>query len=293
MRPIFLFSFLAVCATALFALPENAPAKISANHKAGAVVVGPTSTSCDSTIEGALRWSSVDKTHEMCDGDTWRKIIASSEAGIPSTPPATAGYFVLTSGSWDGDLKTAGAGTSGFDGANKLCLSDLTANDWNGKADAQTRNILDIDHVRAFLCYGNNDTTTGAGNYVCQNPLANTVYYFAVSEDPGKGGAFFTSDSQGRGPGNTQNWSGVNYFGADAQIWSGRNHNSAMEWQRGGETWSAPACDGQWDGYGTDGDSRNPTYARYGTTNNTGQQRWNVGTQSCLSLLKLICMVHP
>lgn len=85
MRPIFLFSFLAVCATALFALPENAPAKISANHKAGAVVVGPTSTSCDSTIEGALRWSSVDKTHEMCDGDTWRKIIATS-VSVDCTP---------------------------------------------------------------------------------------------------------------------------------------------------------------------------------------------------------------
>lgn len=293
MQPIFLFSSLAVCAMALFALPGNALAKISANHKAGAVIVGPTTTSCDSSIEGALRWSSVEKTHEMCDGDTWRKIIATSDSGVPSTPPATAGYFVLTVGSWDGDLKTAGGGTSGFDGANKLCLSDLTNNDWNGKDDAQARGILNLDNIRAFLCYGDNNTTSGSAPFICQNPLANTMYYFAVSGDATKGGAFFTADGEGRGPENSQNWSGVNYFASDAEIWTGRPHNSATQWQRGGEQWSSPACDVQWDGYGTPGNAGNPDYGLYGSTNNSDHKRWRMGTQACSSSLKLVCMVHP
>ncbi len=143
MKPfnVTLLSFLVIL---VFPLP--AAAKISANHKAGAVVVGPTTTICDPTIEGALRWSSVDKTHEMCDGADWKKIIATGGAGDPSLPPPDAGYFVITSGTWNGDLRTAGAGTDGFDGANKLCLSDLQSNDWMGKADADSRHLICMVH---------------------------------------------------------------------------------------------------------------------------------------------------
>lgn len=269
-------------------------AQISADWSAGgAVVIGPSATMCDGTIEGAIRWSDSSNTIEMCDGFDWKKIVASSDTGTPSTPPSSAGYFVLTSGSWDGDLKTAGSGTTGFDGANSLCLNDLTNNDWMGKSDAQARSILNSSHVRAFLCYGDNNTTTGTGPYVCQNPLASTEYYFAVSGDNTKGGASFTADGNGSGPANTQNWSGTNYFASDTQIWTGRGSYSASLWHIGGETWNSPACDVAWDGYGTPGDNQNPDYARYGSTNNNDQKRWVFGIQSCASVSKLICMVHP
>ena len=74
----------------------------------------------------------------------------------------------------------------------------MTANDWAGKSTASANGWLDSTHVKAFV-YTN-------------FPFPSTTYAFAVSGDNTKGGATFTTNANGEGPGNTQNWFGTNYF---------------------------------------------------------------------------------
>ena len=74
----------------LLALP--CAAEISANYKnGGAIVIGTASDTCNSTIEGGLRWSSVNTTFEMCDGTSWRKIV-----GVAPSSDCTPDAFSFT-----------------------------------------------------------------------------------------------------------------------------------------------------------------------------------------------------
>jgi hypothetical protein len=141
----------------------------------GEIRVGNTNLTCAAAVEGALRWNTTDDTVEMCDGTNWKKIIAQAGAGAPANPPAGNGYFVITSGTWNGDLKTAGGQSTAHASINALCLTDLTNNDWLGKSDAQANGQLDSSHVKSFICYA--DTTN------CNNAYPVTTYYFAVSGD--------------------------------------------------------------------------------------------------------------
>lgn len=53
-------------------------AQVSADHwLGGAVRIGTSTTICNGSAEGAIRWSSVNGSHEMCDGVGWRPFIAS------------------------------------------------------------------------------------------------------------------------------------------------------------------------------------------------------------------------
>lgn len=259
-----MYRFLLTVLLLLFAGTSHA--EISANFKAGAVVVGPASDGeCGPATEGALRWSSADKTHHMCDGDSWKRIIASGGAGNPSIPPTGAGYFVLSAGIWNGNL-------GGIVGADDKCLTDLTANDWLNKADAVSRGLLNGMNVRAFLC-----------DNICQNVVAGVTYTFAVSGNPAMGGAEFTADMSARGPGNTQNWSGTNYFGTAAEYWSGRGAGSSALWA------SVPDLSSRCYGWsGTTGYT-----SRYGTANATDGQRWDASSAGCVAQKKLICLVQP
>lgn len=269
------FARLPFLLTLLFTLPAHA--KISSNHKGGAVVIGETSISCDADIKGGLRWNDSEKTHEMCDGTAWKKLLATGGTGDPSLPSPDAGYFVITSGTWNGDLRTAGAGVDGLDGANKLCLSDLQNNDWMGKADADSRGLVTAAKVRAFICPNLSQT--------CQNALPNTTYHFAVSGDNAKGGALFTTDETGRGPGNNQNWAGTNYFDGEKSYWTGRETGSTTLW---------PLIAG-WDSYRSCSSwtSTNPGgNAHTGVSNRINTERWKAD-QACGVARNLICMVHP
>src|SRR5690606_40551827 len=50
----------------------------------------------------------------------WSSDVCSSD--LPDAPtPSTEAIVFITSNFYDGDLKTAGAGTTGLDGADKLC----------------------------------------------------------------------------------------------------------------------------------------------------------------------------
>lgn len=54
----------------------------------GAVVIGTSTTTCDSTIEGAIRYNSTDDMHEACDGTSWTAFIMDGAAGGASCPTA-------------------------------------------------------------------------------------------------------------------------------------------------------------------------------------------------------------
>lgn len=272
------FTVMCLFVVAVYSSPR-AGAEISANFKAGAVVVGPAGDAeCTTITEGALRWSSADKTHEMCDGASWKRIIAAGGAGTPSMPQAGSGYFVITSQAWTGDLRTAGAGVDGFDGAHKLCLSDLQANDWMGKADANARGLISSTNVRAFLCPHSNGT--------CQNTLPNVTYYFAVSGDATKGGASFVSDNDSRGPANTQNWAGVNYFDGEKSFWTARRSDvSTTLWMVSGVNDAGHSCQ-NWS-------SGAIAWGVGGNTNRTNTERWTINNMHCGVARHLICMVHP
>lgn len=247
----------------------SAKAEVSANFKAGAVVIGPADEGeCVPAIEGALRWSSVDKTHHMCDGSSWKRIIASGGAGAPSMPPTDTGYFVLSAGAWNGDL-------GGLSGADAKCLTDLTDNDWLNKADAVSRGLLNGTKVKAFLC----------SSSTCQNVIAGAHYTFAASGAPSIGGASFTADISSRGPGNTQNWSGVNYFGTAAEYWTGRAAGAADLWSTTED--GNNRCYGNWS-VGTSGYG-----GGYGVANAVNGARWQNGSAGCTAVKKIICLVHP
>lgn len=219
-------------------------------------------------IEGDLVYNADCKVPQFCNGAIW---IALSDQSQCATG---GGYFVLTNGTWNGDLLTASGEATWQDAANTLCLNDLTANDWNGKADAQARGLLDSVHVKGWLC----DRWNG-----CNNVLASTTYKFAVSGDAAKGGASFTADASSSGPGNTENWSGVNYFGGDYIYWTGRESGTDTAWGFNNDQ-NSLVCETNW--------SKTSGGGYIGTSNKTDAQRWSA-TLTCTTLNHLVCMVHP
>lgn len=261
---------LAVAATLLFSVPIPASAQMSFDGggvNGGFIRPGASSSTCDGTTEGAIRWNTTDNVIEFCDGTTWRAFVASSDSGTPSTPSASAGYFVLTNDTWNGNL-------GGLVGANAKCLADLTTYDWMGKTDATTRGIVTASKVRAWLC----QYTT------CNNAIFGTEYFFAVAGDNTKGGASFTADGSGVGPGNTQNWSGTNYFDGAKTYWTGRSNGGTTTWT-GGNGNSLLNCTGF-------GATTNDGY--YGNAASTGSFRWS-GTilAACTNVNRLVCFVDP
>ena len=69
-------------------------------HVGGEAIIGATGLVCDADREGGLRWDSANKTFEMCNGTTWKSIVASSNlAALIVTPVANTNMNISTSGS--------------------------------------------------------------------------------------------------------------------------------------------------------------------------------------------------
>ena len=235
-----------------------------------------------SAPEGVILYHSVLHVPQFCDGDDWVAMGA-----FPYCPTATGGdgYFVITAGTWDGNLQAASGMAEGFAAANKLCLDDLTANDWQGKADAQARGLLNAAHIKAFIGGGDPNSEDEGAQYA----LPGTTYFFAVSGDATKGGASFTTNAAGQGPGNADNWSGASYFAGDKEYWGGRHSEFGHDllwptnnpWAIGCGTTGAS----QWD---TTGNT-----SSIGKTNSTTNGRWHNSGYSASVARHLVCMVHP
>lgn len=233
--------------------------------------IGPSSAPCGPDIEGAVRYSSVGQHHELCVGGDWRQFVTADivEGAAVSEPLQQGGYFVLSSGTWHGNI-------GDWHGGNDKCLADLTANDWMGKADALARDMLHPSRVKAFLCSAN----------FCQGLLPEVSYAFASSGNPAVGGATIVADSSGIGPGDNANWSGASYFGSAVQYWTGRTSGTdSTKWV---ETATLRCSSGNSWYLGTNSNS-----GQRGSSNSTTQGRWNSGSSLCDVVLHLVCIVHP
>jgi len=199
---------------------------------------------------------------------TGRAYIPSS---TPTPPPSSDGYFVLSSATYTGSM-------GGIAGANTSCYNEVTGNDWLGKSSAGT---ITTARVKAFLC-----TTTA-----CNNLQPNTVYKFASAATPSDGGASFTSDASGLGPGNADKWWQTTYLGtAGSDIWSGRAAGGSTT------TWpNTPYADTASNAFCTNWTSDNSSRGGVvATTNATGATRWSWATVPCNTLgRRLICIVDP
>ena len=238
------------------------------------------SSACTGTNEGSIRYNSSAEVVQICDGTVWAEITATPSGGTPSNLPDGNGYFVITDGKWDGNLVAAAGVTGGNDAANALCLDDLTNNDWMGKSDAQTRGLINADNVTAFIC----------GRWECNGALPATTYNFAVSGDATVGGASFVTDSNGYGPGNSQNWSGANYFNGVKEYWSNRTSTDSTKWSNSpNASYIKSRCEYSpgWSGIEVD------DAGAIGTTNATGGDRWGYGGGFCHVPHHLVCFVHP
>ena len=197
----------------------------------------------------------------------WRTI-AHLNGGAPPEIGWSGGYFVLVP-------NASNANMGGLAGATSLCVNALSSGGvWRGKTDATQRGIINSSQVRPFLC------TTGG----CQNGQPNTTYRFAVVGASTAGGATFTTDGSGVGPGDTANWGDLARFGATEDgyyIVTGRNTGSNSAWATTAHT---NTC-GDWTV--TSGN------ARYGITFSTGTGRWSQTSMGCNTTWSLACFVDP
>ena len=188
-----------------------------------------------------------------------------------STPPSDAtviGYYCFPSG------RAA---------ADTLCYNELTTNTgWWGYGDASVRGLLTPSNVKAWIC----DNTT------CNNLLPNTSYYFSNVFDTGAGGASFTTDGSGSGPGvDWPTWGMADYFGVvnsyASKYWTGRDQGTDTYWSNSP---SGSSCS-NWTS-STTGDGEQ------GIAGSTGRIRWkNWGPQVCDDYTAnwgtLVCYVNP
>jgi hypothetical protein len=183
------------------------------------------------------------------------------------TTATPTGAFVLSSASHLGDF-------GGLAGADSFCLSDLTANNWLNKANF----TLDSAHVKSFLCT----------NTTCNNLLANTNYQFALSGSPGTGGAVFTTNGSGRGPGDANAWTDSTRFNNTAGYFTNRgNFVDQTLWDTvpaGGNScvnWTSSAGGGN---VGT-----------IGSPGATNRSRWAASSATCDAggSYRVICYVNP
>mgnify|MGYP000287453710 CR=1 FL=1 len=187
--------------------------------------------------------------------------------GAPSGG-STSGAFVLTSTTHDGNL-------GGRSGADALCLTNLQAYDWKNKSAF----TVDAAHVKAFLC----DKTT------CNNLQASTRYDFARVGNTSVGGAYFVTDSSGRGPYNDTPWSGTSYFGGNMEYWLNRatETGSTVFATTPDSGVDNETCSGWTSGAGS------PVAGGTGTSTQGTASRWDYTNRYCNVPKHLVCFVNP
>ncbi|MBX3022814.1 MAG: hypothetical protein KF799_14160 [Bdellovibrionales bacterium] len=213
-----------------------------------------TSDSC--ATGGQMRYAT--PRLQFCNGSFW-----------VNTVDLIDGYFVLTNGTWNGNL-------GDLSGAITKCVSDLTTYNWMGKTDATTRSLISSENIKPFLC-------SQAG---CFAAIPSETYAFARANSVSSGGATFIADSTGSGPGDALSWSSSTGFDSTNKYWSGRAQGSATAWSNSPNTNTADDCNAYASGSGT--------FSGYeGSPANTTAARWySAGTVVCSGSKRLVCFVH-
>lgn len=227
--------------------------------------------------EADIKYNGDYHTYQFCNGTNWLSFGGSgactiATSGYSPTSPSNSGYFVLSSGSYNGNLGDRY-------GADATCLTEVTTNTgWMGYSTANSNGQLIASKVHAFLC----------DNALCTSLMPLTTYYFANAGNGSAGGAFFTTDSNGLGPNDSANWSGSTYFGGSYTYWSGLGTTSNTQWSNSTGVTANRGCPSAWSsnsGVGTDGD--------YGSSAFTTSSRWATGFILCNNTENLICFVNP
>jgi hypothetical protein len=248
---------------------------LSQKTDALALPSGTTAQEPGSPVAGMLRYNSTLGKLEYYSGGAWLTFNASG------APPGS-GYFVLSTGTYTGDLGSAAnsGGNTGLAAGNAICLNELTTNTtWWGYASANAAGLLNSSHVFAFLCDGS----------TCNNLTASTNYYFANVGDSTAGGAYFTTNASGLGPNDSNRWISGNYWGGVGTIgtsttpWTGRGASTNTVWL---STPSANTCT-SWtsSSSGVQGTISQPNFSEI--------HRWGSANTGCNSTLRLICYVNP
>jgi len=225
---------------------------------AAQMVVGSTVPTCNSGTNGLLWFDTSTNQPEYCNGTSFVQFAGTTGDQPPTAPEGGIGYFVITQTKYNGNL-------GGLDGASAACLTELTTNtNWRGYADAQSRGMLDIAHVQAFLCDG------GAWAAIfCNNLLPLTTYYYARVGNTNAGGASFTTNQYGEGPGpnDTNSWASANRFGGAYTYWANRDSEQCGQ-------------NGYWATWGGDGCGGTQTYQACGTVTGGVTNYWTNATSS-------------
>lgn len=244
--------------------------------------------------KGKFNYDSTGNIWRYCNGTNWISFAVTVSTSTCSTAGALAfdgsyvarfcngtnwvyansvnfGYFILGSSAY---RMTGSMG--GLAGANANCLADLTANNWNGKDDAQRRGLLVAAKVKAWLCDG----------ATCNEGLASTRYRYGAANDLTAGGTIFTTDASGLGPNSGNSWKVAGTFSTTTGFWTGRSAGTANQW---GATPAADTCSGL-----TSNTAGGTPAGVVGTANANNGTRWNTGTPAdCSGVRFMICFVHP
>lgn len=224
---------------------------------------------------GRYRWEHDD---EACN-TTLRMICAVDTPATPADPgvscgggggATTPGYLVMSDAGKNADF-------GGWAGAKRLCMSELKSKNWKGKNNATVNSTT----VKPFLCIDEVDDPS-----MCGDLKPNSEYFFARMGATDAGGASFTTDATGRGPGNATHWNGATLFGGNYSYWTNRKTTgTATLWPTGSGgilscvDWTSTSA---------------MQFAGTGSSNNTNANRWTGGSQSCSSTTpRYICAVDP
>jgi hypothetical protein len=240
----------------------------SVNNNTGSnsvITVGP--PPAPQCIVGSLWFNTNTNVLEVCSGSIWQIVLTK----------APNGYVVLSAGVYDGNR-------GGLTGANSTCLTDLTTNtNWNGYSTAMSYGQLIPTKVRALMC-----STTE-----CNVLVPSTTYYYGNAADPTAGGASFTTDASGYGPGDNSNWSDQQHFNTSTTYYTG--------WDVGPLSTTLPYETNSNAGAAT---CNNWTMNKinqglFGVSNSTGYTRWSSNSSMptnrifCNNQLHLVCVVNP
>jgi hypothetical protein len=218
--------------------------------------------------EGRMLYNADYHILQYCDGTNWIGVGAGGGGGGGQTFDAGSGFFVMSHAEWDSNL-------GNLTGADAKCLSDLTANDWQGKSFAQNAGLLDSTHIHAWLCNGS----------TCNNATASKKYYFAASGHPTLGGASFTATSAKKGPGDSVNWTNDDHFGGPYLYWTNRDWSSNTQW--GTTNYNSSVCS-NW------GNSSANLCNVMAYADATDRSRFNADDcRYCFETFHLICLVNP
>lgn len=200
--------------------------------------------------------------------------VGNSKASWNVSVSGLAGYFLLAY-----NEPTTGQiySLAGMSGANSQCFEKAVRNDWKGKAYAGT---LTRDRVRAFLC----------DDQACDNLQPNTTYYFAAMNSTTTGGASFTTNASGAGPGeSTADWTTATYLGTSNNFPTNRGAGTATYWglnPRAKQGFTCRNFTSNWD------------TLWLGYPGNAGFERWsntNGGATAgfCNQFMQILCFVDP